>query len=154
MHATAIRPITAADTHALRHAVLHPHRGIETEDYPADHTPGSLHLGAFRDGELSGIASVSRAPFPGAPERAAWQLRGMATAPSVRRQGYGAALVRACIAHVAAHGGGILWCNGRTGVIGFYESLGFRRWGDEFQVPVTGPHYVLWQEVNATDQHE
>lgn len=149
MHAITIRAISAADTHALRHGVLHPHRGIETEDYPADHTPDSLHLGAFGGGELVAVASVSRAPFPGAPQRAAWQLRGMATAPAARRHGYGAALVRACVAHVAAHGGGILWCNGRTGVIAFYESLGFQRWGEEFQVPFTGPHYVLWQEVNT-----
>jgi GNAT superfamily N-acetyltransferase len=146
-----IHPIAAADTHWLRHVLLRPHQAPDTLIYPGDEAPDSLHVGAFRDGQLVGIASISRQPFPGAPDQAAWQLRGMATLPEVRRQGYGAALVRACLDHVAAHGAGILWCNGRTTAISFYQAQDFRVWGEEFEVPGTGPHYVLWQKVEPLD---
>lgn len=109
-----IRPITAAETRWLRHTLLRPHQPPDTLLYPGDEAPDSLHVGAFLKGQLVGIASVTHHPFPGAPDGAGWQLRGVATVPEVRGQGYGAALVHACLDHVAIQGGTILWCNGRT----------------------------------------
>ncbi len=142
-----IRPISAAETRPLRHALLRPFQTAETLVYSGDEAPDSLHLGAFWQDRLVGIASLSRQPFPGCPGQPAWQLQGLATAPEVRRQGLGAALVRACLEHAKSFGGGFVWCNGRTSALSFYRALGFQTWGEEFQTPGTGPHYILWQEV-------
>lgn len=142
-----IRPITAAETRWLRHTLLRPHQPPESLVYPGDDAPDSLHVGAFCEERLVGIASVTHHPFPRAPGETGWQLRGIATLPEVRGQGYGAALVRTCLEHVAAQRGAILWCNGRTSARPFYEALGFQTWGDEFETPYTGPHYVFWREV-------
>jgi GNAT superfamily N-acetyltransferase len=142
-----IRPISAAETHWLRHIILRPHQAPETLIFPGDEAPDSLHVGAFLKGRLVGIASVIPQPFPGKPDQSAWQLRGMAIEAEVRRQGYGSALVRACLDYVMTQGGGIVWCKGRTPAVPFYQTLGFQAWGEEFVVPVTGPHYVLWREV-------
>jgi GNAT superfamily N-acetyltransferase len=149
MSSLEIRAISAAEARPIRHLVLRPHQPPEMLVYPGDDAPESLHAGAFLHGELVGIASVSRQPFRGAPGLDTWQLRGMATLPSARRMGCGAALVRACIAHVAAHGGAALWCNGRSSALPFYRALGFETRGEEFMTPETGPHFVMWRTIGA-----
>lgn len=142
----AIRPITAAETRPLRQAILRPHQRIEELVYRGDEAPDTLHAGAFHEGRLVGVASVSHNPCPRADFPTPWQLEGMATTPEVRGMGYGRALIEACLAHIAAHGGQTIWCNGRTSAAGFYTTLGFQPSGEEF-VTQTGPHYVLWRPV-------
>jgi GNAT superfamily N-acetyltransferase len=142
-----IRAISAAETRPLRHQVLRPHQPPETLVYPGDDAPDSLHVGAFLDGALVGIASVSRQPFAGAQALDTWQLRGMATLPAARRMGCGSALVRACIAHVHRHGGAALWSNARLSALPFYRPLGFEARGEERLTPGTGPHFVMWRPI-------
>lgn len=143
-----VRLISAAETRGLRGAILRPGRPAEQLVYPADDAPDTLHAGAFRDGGLVGIATVSQNPCPRHELPGPWQLRGMATTPEVRGMGYGRALIEACVAHVAAHGGITLWCNGRTSAAGFYTALGFAALGEEF-VTDTGPHFVFFRGVGA-----
>lgn len=143
-----IRAITAAETRPLRGAILRPHQPPEQLVYFGDDRPEAFHAGAFHDGRLVGIASVTPNPWPGADWPAPWQLRGMATAPEVRGRGYGKAMIMACLEHIAAHGGRTLWCNGRTTALPFYHACGFAPIGDEF-ITDTGPHYVLWRAVWA-----
>lgn len=150
--AADIRPISVTEARQLRHLVLRPHQTPDELVFRGDDAPDALHVGAFEDNKLVGIASVSREPFPGEPHLDAWRLRGMATLPEARRNGYGAALVRALIAHVAARGGNLLWCHGRTSALPFYRALGFREHGDEFEAPVTGPHFVLRRAVKPDDK--
>ena len=137
-----IKPITAAETIPLRHNILRPHLPIESLKYPGDDAADSLHVGAFLDGELVGIASVAVEPHESEPH--AWRLRGMATQDRVRGLGAGRALVETCVAHVIAHRGRAVWCHGRTNAWGFYRALGFEKYGDEFESDSgTGPHYVM-----------
>ena len=147
-----IRPITAQQTMHLRHSILRPHQKLEEQVYAYDHAPDTFHVGAFVDNQLVGIVTVGRASPPNEQNPNAWQLRGMAVLPELHRQGFGAALVRACIKHIAAHDGNELWCNGRTSAMNFYRSLGFRETGDEYIVPVTGPHYVFKREIRADEK--
>lgn len=148
-----IRPITAAEARPLRHEILRPHQPIEACVYPHDDALDSFHVGAFQNDQLVGVATILREPFPDEPHHNAWRLRGMATLPHVRRMGYGAALVRACIAYIAAHDGDLIWCNGRTSALSFYRALGFREHGDEYESPAgTGPHYVLRRDVSANEK--
>jgi GNAT superfamily N-acetyltransferase len=76
----------------------------------------------------------------------------MATLPQARRAGYGTALVQALIAHVSSCGGNLIWCHGRASALPFYLALGFREHGVEFDVPITGPHYVLRREVLPSER--
>ncbi|MBI5304671.1 MAG: GNAT family N-acetyltransferase [Chloroflexi bacterium] len=142
-----IRAITAAQARELRHAVLRPHQKPDELVYPGDDAAETLHAGAFRADELVGIATVTREAAPGEHNARAWRLRGMATTSTVRRQGVGRALIDLCVAHIRAYKGDELWCNGRTSAREFYEALGFRSVGTEFDVPVTGPHYVFRRRI-------
>ena len=157
MTAIEIRSITAEETRMLRHAILRPHQAPETLVFPGDLEAESLHVGVFVNDQLVGVASVVPGPMLGATMPAethtnGWQLRGMATCHEFRRKGFGAAMVRACIDHVARHGGTVIWCNARTPAVPFYESLGFETKGDEFQIPISGPHFRMWREVSPQDQ--
>ncbi len=141
-----VRPVSADDVRPLRHSVLRPGQSWEDTAYPGDDDPATVHLGAFEDGRLVGIASLYREDRPGAA-REGWRLRAMATAPDVRGRGAGRALLTACVTHVAANGGGELWCNARTPAVGFYASAGFAVLSEEFDIAGIGPHVVMSLDV-------
>jgi len=147
-------PITSRETLALRAAVLRPGRPLEECMFPGDDDPATLHVGAELDGEIVAIASIyheARSDHgPGGAERArdhdagsAWRLRGMATAPSVRRRGAGAAALTLCEEHARANGATLLWCNARLEAVAFYEAGGWTVLGEQFDIPTVGPHLVM-----------
>lgn len=146
----AIRRIDAADTRPLRQRVLRPHQPIDALVYPGDDAPNALHLGAFQDGRIIGIASLALEPFALAPGEAnVYRLRGMATDPALRGQGIGGAVLEAGIAQVAKRGARLVWCNARVPAEGFYERHGFRREGKPFELPEIGPHVIMWRRLTA-----
>ena len=142
-----IRPIPAEQTRGLRQAILRPHQTVQAQVYAADDAPDTWHAGAFRGDELVGIATIFPASAPGDHNPRAWRLRGMATIASMRRQGVGRALIEFCVAHIRAHHGDELWCNGRTSAREFYETLGFSAVGDEFDTPDSGAHFVFRRRI-------
>ncbi len=143
-----IRQVTAAETRPLRQQVLRPQQRVEEMVFGCDAHPEALHLGAFHRGQLIGITSIAPGAMPGVEtEPGAWQMRGMAVLPGAQGQGVGRQLVDACLDHLRSRSASRLWCNGRTPAVGFYGRLGFAVVGDEFLVPLTGPHYVLTRAV-------
>jgi GNAT superfamily N-acetyltransferase len=146
-----VERVSTPATYPLRHQMLRPGRPIETVYFGGDDAPGTVHFGAFDDsGALVGVVTLLQAALPeGAPSREArvaedirtFQLRGMATSPAVRGQGYGVALVRACLDHVGP--GGAIWCNARVTALAFYARFGFVAYGAEFDIPMGGPHFKM-----------
>jgi GNAT superfamily N-acetyltransferase len=137
-----------AEIMVLRRDVLRPGLPISAAVFAGDGLPTTTHWGAFAaDGRLAAIASLYSAPEPvkaGGPPPPAWQLRGMASAPDFRGQGYGSAVLRACMEWVRASGDSrVLWCNARTGAVGFYLAHGFETVGQEFEIAGVGPHFVM-----------
>lgn len=138
-----IRPADPADVREIRHLVLRPHQRPDELVYPGDDAPDALHLGAFEDGRLVGIATIARDPPPGTSDGAAWRVRGMATMPKVRGRGIGGELLDACVEHARVRGGTLVWCNGRVPARSFYERHGFEVVRGPFEIPDTGPHVEL-----------
>lgn len=138
-----VRPITADEALPLRMSVLRPGRPIEAAQYDGDEAPTTRHFGAFHDGQLLGIATLLRVEMPEQPRETALQLRGMATAPEVRGQGFGRALIIACLDFARESNVPLLWCNARTSAVGFYRKLGFEIVSAEFIVPDVGPHFRM-----------
>jgi GNAT superfamily N-acetyltransferase len=142
-----IRPAGLADVRELRHRVLRPHQRPEELVYEADDAPDSLHLGAFEDGALVAIASITREPPPGSTDPASWRVRGMATLPEARGRGIGSELLRRCVEHARRHGGATVWCNGRIGARAFYERHGFTVTRGPFDIPGIGAHVELRRDL-------
>lgn len=141
----------------LRTRVLRPAWTHRLATYPEDDAPATVHVAAWKGPDVVGVATVYPEPPPDArrgaiPEAAyadgaGWRLRGMATAPEVRGQGFGAAVLLEGFEAIRVAGGTHLWCNARSGAVPFYRSLGLATVGDEFDIPEIGPHYVMWVEL-------
>ncbi len=145
--AGSVALVEAELLHPLRLRVLRPGQPPSSVAQFYDHVPNSIHVGAFNPaGDVVACGSFYPEPFEpyGQIEgRVAWRLRAMASAPEVRGEGYGARALRFGIAEVRRRGGDLLWCNARIGAVGFYEHLGFRIGGDEFDYPGIGPHFPM-----------
>lgn len=129
----------------LRHAVLRPGQSPGASAYRQDDEPETLHLAAYDDaGSVVGCATFFPEPLDGVP---AWRLRGMATAPEARGQGYGGDLLARGIDELRERGVQLLWCNARTSAAEFYERFGFERRGPEFDIEPLGPHYRMVRVV-------
>lgn len=144
-----VQRISAGQTRPLRRAVLRPDQPPEASVYPGDANADTLHAGAYVDGTLVGVATVSREPpDPAFLDRvtrpdSAWRLRGMAVRPEHQGRGLGAGLLALCLDHARSQGGEVLWCNARATAERFYASHGLARWSELFELPGIGAHYVM-----------
>lgn len=139
--------LSAAAVRPLRQRVLRPHQAVDDLVFPGDDHPLSCHVGSLVAGTLVGVASIAPEAHPVAGRPGDWRLRGMATLPEVRGTGSGAELLRVCLEHAVAHDGRRVWCNARSGAVGFYERFGFRAEGDTFDLPGIGPHLRMTREL-------
>lgn len=135
----AVHEVPIAVTRPLRREVLRPHETLS--EIAAGEAPGTIAMGGYVDGELVGVGLIT-------PSRGAegWRVRGMATAPAWRGRGVGGAVLGELVARARAGGAARVWCNARTPALSLYERAGFVREGEEFELPMIGPHYVvaLW----------
>ena len=156
--APPVRRVPAAVVRPLRTAVLRPTwEPGRLATYPEDDDASTVHVAAYDGEAVGGVGTVyaeappdaNRDEIPAAaykPE-AGWRLRGMATSEAARGTGLGRAVLQASFAAARDGGGLFLWCNARLGAVPFYERLGMRAVGPEFDIPGIGPHYVMWTEV-------
>ena len=133
-----IRRIELSQTLSIRRRVLWPDRSPSDILYPEDSEADTFHLGAFDDsGELLGIATLYH------DVESTWRLRGMGVLPDNQGGGIGTRLVDASIDELRALGATQVWCNARLAVTGFYERMGWKIEGAEFEVPGVGGHFVM-----------
>jgi GNAT superfamily N-acetyltransferase len=130
--------------YVLRRDVLRPGQPLNAVMHDYDFQPDTFHVAAFGPrNQVAACATFYPEPPPGKSEDHAWRLRAMASLPHLRGHGYGAAALRYGIAEIRRRGGTLLWCNARTGAVGFYERIGFSVVSDEFEVESIGPHFVM-----------
>jgi GNAT superfamily N-acetyltransferase len=122
--AMTIQPIEAAQTYALRHAVLWPDKLLAYVQLPDD--DAGQHLGAFVAGELRAVISL----FVMAGGEA--RFRKFATDPFWQGRGLGTALLRHTMALARAQGARTLWCDARQNTLPFYARFGLAPEGDVF----------------------
>jgi predicted GNAT family N-acyltransferase len=133
--------VEAADTHAIRYAVLRAGTPSSVVTFDGDDEAESVHLGVRDpDGALVAISTWIPRPYHGQP---AVQLRGMATVPEVRGHGVGALLLRAGLQR-AAEVAPIVWARARDTALDFYVHHGFVVDGDGFIDDTTQlPHHFI-----------
>ncbi len=117
-------PINAAQTYALRHAVLWPDKPLAYVQLPDDEA--GLHYGALVDGEVRAVISL----FVGNDGVA--RFRKFATDPAWQGRGLGSALLRHVLAEARARGARTLWCDARQSTLAFYQRFGLAPEGDVF----------------------
>jgi GNAT superfamily N-acetyltransferase len=123
----------------LRHAILRAGRPIETARFAGDDDPRSLHLAGISGRRM--IACLTFLPHP-LDDRPAWQLRGMAVGDQFQGQGIGGRLLAHAEQLLRQPSGAkiLCWCNARVTAARFYESHGWQRLGEAFDIPEVGAH--------------
>jgi GNAT superfamily N-acetyltransferase len=140
--------VPPSTTWPLRLEVLRPGRTLADVVYRGDDDDRSAHVAA-KDADATVLAVGSVLPEAPAWREAGWRVRGMATRPDRRGRGLGSSVLALLLAHVAGSGGGLVWCNARTGARHLYEGAGFAARGEVFELADIGPHLVMWRAVSA-----
>lgn len=141
-----IKFIAVNDLLSIRSDVLRGGMPPEECIFPTDSWPGALHLGYYVGDKLASIASIhpqSYGEFTGT----GYQLRGMATIEQYRGKGFGNQLLNFAIVYLRGQKANYLWCNARKSAVQFYLNMGFELISAEFEVPVIGPHYVMYVKI-------
>lgn len=142
-----VKIIPASLTWPLRHRVLRPHMPFEHSVYEADELNIAVHFGVFLGNRQVGTASLFNEPFPGTESGNCWRIRGMAVLAPFQRKGLGLMLLQECLNFAELRRGDYVWCNGRTGVVGFYARGGLLPSGAEFDLEGIGPHFLLLKNI-------
>lgn len=145
-----VRRADVAEILPLRRAILRPGYPDDASDYAEDDQ--AVHIGAWDNGTLVGCATVFADPWPGPPpEPAAWRLRGMAVETSRQGSGVGALVLAEAIGAARAAHAPLIWANGRSSALGFYERHGWRVAGEQFNASDTGlPHFPIVLDLQSS----
>lgn len=138
-----IKRITATDAYAVRHPVLREGKPLDSCRFDGDDLDTTFHLGYFIDHELAGVVTLLEKPHLEIPSNHPFQLRGMAVLQKFQKKGIGYALVQKAEEIIQQKNGTQIWMNARIIAIGFYEGLGYQKFGPAFEIPIVGTHYVM-----------
>jgi predicted GNAT family N-acyltransferase len=127
------RRVAADRVVPLRVAVLRPHMDASHSRYAEDDDAEARHFAIEDEGAVVAVGSSFRVED-------GWRIRGMATSADRQGEGLGAAILRAILEDIRTRGGGVVWCNARTTVQGFYAREGFRGTSAVFELEGIGPH--------------
>lgn len=146
-----LRVVRAHDILELRARMLRPGLPLDRARYNEDDEPGTLHVGAYQQAVLVGCATLMVEEGPMRPGVHALRLRGMAVDGQCHRQGIGRELLTFAVAHAThAHPTHqLVWFNARHSARDFYQSMGFERWGEDFDLPPIGMHTIMWKLVTG-----
>lgn len=143
-----IHEVTAKETWPLRHQILRPHQAFEKVKYAQDFLPTTLHLAAFQDGQICGIATFEKETHPDfSSYKLSYRLRGMAVDTSLRKAGVGRRLIEFAEQKLIGMHADFLWFNAREVAFPFYEKLGFHFHGPLFEIEDIGPHKVMYKPL-------
>lgn len=125
---------------ALRDAVLRRPLGLafSAEQLAAERT--QRHIACHRHGELIGCLLLRDAGSGRV------QMRQVAVRPDAQGMGVGRALVRHAEERAAALGYHTMTLHARESAVGFYERLGYVRFGERF-FEVTLPHWRMSRKI-------
>ena len=126
----------------LRYQVLRAPLGFDRSSVKFPFDAASLHLVAVEEPRVVGCVLFH-------PESAhTGRLFQMAVEPSRQKTGLGAGLVRALETELVGRGFQEITLHARTHVAGFYEKLGYQRYGEPF-VEVSIPHCYMRRRLQA-----
>lgn len=143
-----IREVSPEETWPLRHQILRPHQTFEKVKYAQDFLPTTIHLAAFQNKQICGIATFEKENHPDFPAyKLSYRLRGMAVDPSLRKSGVGRRLIEFAEEKLQQMHVDFLWFNAREVAFPFYEKLGFGFHGAMFDIEDIGPHKVMYKAL-------
>ncbi len=125
---------------ALRYDILRKPLGLEFTKEELDKECNDILIGAFDDDRILACCMLT------AISKDTCRLRQMAVHNSLQGKGIGASMMNFAENVARDRGFKTLTMHARKTAVGFYEKLGYRIYGDEFQ-EVTIPHFEMHKKL-------
>ena len=128
----------------LRLKILRPGCQPDSVIYDCDIDPTCFHIGAKIKDKVVGVATFYQLDHKEIKGKKSCRLRGMATDDKFQNQGIGKEVLEYSFLYLKNKNIDLLWCNARLIAIGFYKKIGFKVYGDLFEIKNIGPHYDMY----------
>jgi GNAT superfamily N-acetyltransferase len=125
---------------ALRHTLLRKPLGLSFNDAELKDEANDILIGCFDDDRLEGCCLLTQI------EPQVLRLRQMAVVSGLQGKGIGKVLLQFAENIARDRGFKKIIMHARQTAIGFYEKLGYKVTGDEFE-EVTIPHYIMEKKL-------
>ncbi len=142
-----VRTISPKDTYELRYKVLWPHKTFDQCSLDIDELETTFHVGVEHEGKIVAVGTFLEQIHKEFPHKKQYRLRAMATDPLTRGKGYGKFVIDFAITILQEKKIDLLWCDARLVAVPFYHKLGFKTKGEQYEIPIIGPHYLMYKEI-------
>lgn len=141
-----IKRIEAFETYPLRLKVLS-HNSIDDCKYKGDFKQNTLHIGAFKENEIIGVASFFCEKHKELPPQKMYRLKGLAIDPNHQNQLRGQTLILFGENLLRQQDTEIIWCTTKISNIPYYHHLGFYESDYVFNHPNKGLHILMYKNI-------
>lgn len=124
----------------LRRAILRKPLGIDFDQKELDREHEDLLIGCFEDDRMEGCCLLTKV------DDKAVRLRQMAVLSGLQGKGFGRALMQFAENLARDRGYQKITMHARKTAVGFYEKLGYKVNGGEFQ-EISIPHFIMEKEL-------
>lgn len=124
----------------LRDEILRKPLGLQFSDEELEKEKDNMHMVAYEDERMLGCCMLVE------EEPGTVRLRQMAVVNDVQGKGIGRALMQFAENLARDRGYKRITMHARKNAIGFYEKMGYKKFGDEF-TEITIPHYVMEKDL-------
>lgn len=138
--------VSAQNTLDLRQRILRPGQPLTQCQYEEDEYESTFHLGIWKNSSIvsngtfiqQGHSLFPKAIYP-------FRLRGMATDLSEQKKGLGRLILQKGLVELKKRKCDLLWFNARTSAELFYSHQNFLVDQNIFEIPLIGPHKVMYK---------
>ncbi|MBQ21721.1 MAG: GNAT family N-acetyltransferase [Flavobacteriales bacterium] len=146
---SSVKIITTKETYPLRLEVLWQHKNSLDEcKLDIDDLTTTFHVGAYKNGEIVAIGTFLQQQNEKFEATNQYRLRAMASSPKVRGENFGKLLIEFAIEELKNRKVDLLWCDARKVALGFYEKMGFKIKGGFYEIPIIGPHKLMYKLID------
>ncbi|MBQ4060745.1 MAG: GNAT family N-acetyltransferase [Bacilli bacterium] len=143
-----IKHYKASELLLLRRNVMRPNmESFEDVIYDKDDHPSAIHLGVENDGKIIACVSAYQENNPDLSQQIQYRIRALCVDENYRLQGIARMLFNKIIEEVTNKGAQAIWFTARTHLTKFYNSFGFKEYGEEFLVPNSCMHIKMYKSL-------
>ena len=135
----------ASDLLNLRRDVMRPGMDFTDVMYGNDNHPTAIHLGVENNKKVIACVSAFEETNPDLPQKVQYRIRALCVDENYRMQGIARALFIKIMDEIVARGAQAMWFTARVHLVKFYNSLGFKEYGEQFLVPNSCMHIKMYK---------
>lgn len=140
-----IEEVNVEEILPVRQTVLRNGKPREECFFEGDLAEETIHLALYVDEKLSAIATILKDKSHKIEAKNQFRLRGMAVIPNMHRKGFGRHLLLYAEDLILQQAPATLWFNARASAVKFYQKNNFQIFGEEFDIPNVGPHFLIFK---------